>query len=309
MSRDPSVFLMGQDIGQYWGGPLHEYTGLYDKYGPKRVKDTPISETAMLGTAIGAAAVGMRPIVAIMFADFLGVCCDELMNQATKLRYMFGGKAEVPVTITCYSGAGISAAGQHSKCAEGFLQTIPGLKIVSPSNAYDAKGLLKSSIRENNPVVFSINKAILFGGTKSEIPEEDYTVPLGKAEIKRKGKDVTIVSIQLMVHRALAAAKSLQESGISTEVIDLRCAVPLDKKTILNSVKKTGRLIIVDEEPKTGSLASEVSAMVNEEAFEVLKSPIKRVCAPDTPVPFSPPLEKFWMPSEDRIIKAATEIL
>jgi pyruvate/2-oxoglutarate/acetoin dehydrogenase E1 component len=309
MARDPSVFLMGQDVGEYWGGPLHEYAGLFEKYGAKRIKDTPISETAMLGAAVGAAAAGMRPIVAIMFTDFLGVCCDELMNQATKLRYMFGGKAKVPVTIVSYSGAGAATAGQHSKCAEGFLMTIPGLKIVSPSNAYDAKGLLKSSIREDNPVVFSINKPIIFSGAKSEIPEGDYTVPIGKADVKRKGTDVTVVGIQLMVHRALAAAATLEKAGISAEVIDLRSAVPLDKKAVLGSVRKTGRLVVVDEEPVTGSLASEVSAVVAEEAFDALKAPIKRVCAPDTPVPYSSPLEQFWMPSVERIVDAVKGVL
>jgi len=309
MKRDPTVFVIGEDIGRAWGAPLGELMGLFDKYGPERIKDTPISETAILGGAIGAAATGMRPIAHIMFVDFLGVPMDEILNQLTKMRYMFGGKIKLPVTIMSYCGAGISASAQHSKCLEGLLMSIPGLKIVSPSTPYDAKGLLKSAIREDNPVIFTQHKSIIFGDIKSEIPEEEYTIPLGKADIKREGSDVTVVAIALMVHRALAAATKLQEKGISIEVVDPRTLVPLDKQAIINSVKKTGKLVIIDEEPKTGSAAGEIAAIVAEEAFDFLDAPIKRVCAPDTPVPFSPILEKFWMPDEDNLIKAVTEIM
>jgi len=309
MERDPSVFIIGEDVGKHWGAPFGEFMGLFDKYGPERVRDTPISETAILGGAMGAAITGMRPIASIMFVDFMGVCGDELITHLTKMRYMFGGKIKMPVTIMSYSGAGLSAADSHSKSMYGLFMSIPGLKIVAPSTPYDAKGLLKSAIREDNPVIYLQHKALIFGGLKGEIPEEEYTIPLGKADIKREGSDVTVVAITLMVHRALAAADKLQEKGISIEVIDPRTLVPLDKQAIINSVKKTGKLVIMDEEPKTGSAAGEISAIVAEEAFDHLDAPIKRVCAPDTPIPFSPILEKFWMPDEEKLIKAVTEIM
>ena len=309
LKRDPTVFIMGEDIGKHWGGALGELKGLFDKYGPKRIKDTPISETAILGGAIGAAVTGMRPVAYMYFADFLAVAGDEILNQLTKMKYMFGGKAKMPLTITCYSGAGVRAAAQHSQSLEGFFMSIPGLKIVSPSTPYDAKGLLKSAIRDDNPVMYFEHKALMLGGSKGEVPEEEYTIPLGKADVKREGSDVTVVAIGLMVHRALAVASKLQEKGISIEVVDPRTVVPLDKQAIIDSVKKTRKLVIMDEEPKTGSVASEIAAIVAEEAFDLLRAPIKRVCAPDTPVPFSPVLEDFWMPDEDNLIKAITEIM
>ena len=308
MKRDPTVLIMGEDIGQYWGGPMGEFSGIYDKYGPKRVKDTPISETAILGGAIGAAATGLRPIAVIMFADFLGVAMDEILNQLTKMRYMFGGKAKLPVTITSYSGAGQSSAAQHTKCVEGLLMSIPGIKIASPSTPFDAKGLLKAAIREDNPVIYFINKVMMNSGS-GEVPEEEYLIPLGEADVKKEGTDVTVVALGLMVHRALAAADRLKkERGLSLEVIDPRTVVPLDKETIFNSVKKTGRLVIIDEEPKTGSAASCISALVAEELFDSLDAPIRMVCAPDTPIPYSPVLEKYWMPDEEDLIKAVKEI-
>jgi len=310
LKRDPTVFILGEDIGKHWGAAFGEMQGLFDKYGPKRIRETPISETAILGSAIGAAATGMRPVAFLFFADFLGVAMDEIINQLTPMRYMFGGKAKLPVTITCYSGAGISNAAQHSKCVEGFLMSIPGLKIASPSTSYDAKGLLKSAIRDDNPVIYFIHKKILLSGIKGEVPEGEYTIPLGKADVKREGSDVTVVAMGLMVHRALAAADKLQkEKNISIEVIDPRTVVPLDKQAIYDSVKKTGRLVIMDEEPKTGSAAAEIAALVAEEAFDYLDAPIKRVCAPVTPVPFSPVLENFWMPDEEDLIKAVNEIM
>jgi len=310
LKRDPTVFSLGDDVGKSWGGGLGELVGLFDKYGAERIRETPISETAILGAAIGAAVTGLRPIAWLYFTDFLAVPMDEIWNQVTKMRYMFGGKVKLPVTMTAYSGAGITAAAQHSKCAEGLFMSIPGLKIVSPATPYDAKGLLKSAIRDDNPVMYFVHKLILLSGTKGEVPEEEYTIPLGKADVKREGKDVTVVAIGLMVQRALAAADKLQkEKGVSIEVVDLRTAAPLDKKAIIGSLKKTGKLVIMDEEPKTGSLASEVAAIVAEEAFELLHAPIKRVCGPDTPIPFSPPLEKFWMPDEEDLIKAVTEIM
>ena len=309
MERDPRVFIMGEDVGKHWGGSMGELMGLFDKYGAERVRNTPISEPAILGGAMGAAATGMRPIAFLMFVDFMGVCGDELITHLTKMRYMFGGKVKLPVTITAYSGAGVSAADSHSKNLYGWLMSIPALKIVVPSTPYDAKGLLKSAIREDNPVVFLEHKLLLLDKATNEIPNEEYTIPLGKADIKREGSDVTVVAIGLMVQRALAAADKLQEKGISVEVIDPRTLVPLDKQAIIDSVKKTGRLVIMDEEPKIGSAAGEIAAVIAEEAFDFLDAPIKRVCAPDTPIPFSPVLEKFWMPDEENLIKAVTEIM
>jgi len=307
MEKDPAVILMGEDI-RNWGAPFGEFMGLFDKYGPKRVKDTPISETAILGGAIGAAATGLRPIAGMMFIDFFGVCGDELINQL-QMRYMYGGTIKLPLTIMAYCGAGLSAAHQHSKNLYGWIIGIPGLKVIAPATPYDAKGLIKSAIRENNPVVSMHHKALIFGGIKGEVPEEEYTIPLGKADVKREGSDVTVVAIQLMVHKALAAAEKLQEKGISIEVIDPRTLAPLDKKAILGSVKKTGRLVVMSEEPITGGAAGEISAVVAEEAFASLKAPIQRVCAPDTPIPFAPTLEKFWIPDEEALIKAVTAIM
>jgi len=305
MARDPSVFIIGEDIGEHWGGPFAQYKGLAEKYGPKRVRDTPISETAILGGAIGAAATGMRPVAAMMYVDFLGVCGDELLNQL-QMRYMFGGKIKLPLTIMANIGAGRSGATQHSKCLYGWLMNIKGLKIVSPSTPYDVKGLLKSAIRQNNPIVFLTHK--MLGSMKGQVPEDDYTVPIGKAEVKREGNKVTVVASALMLHRALAVAKTLEEKGISVEVIDPRTIIPIDMQTIIQSVKKTGRLVVMDEEPKTGSWASEIAATVSEEAFDYLDAPVRRVCAPDTPIPFSPVLERYWMPSEEALIGAISEI-
>ena len=306
MERDPTVFVIGEDIGEHWGGPFGQFHGLYEKYGPQRVRETPISETAILGGAIGAAATGMRPVAAMMFADFMGVSGDELLNQL-QMRYMFGGRIKLPLTILAAIGAGASAATQHSKSLFGWFAAIQGLKIVVPSTAYDAKGLTKSAIREDNPVLVLAHK--LLGGLKGQIPEEEYLIPLGKADIKREGKDVTVVATALMVHRALAAAAKLQEKGISLEVIDPRTLVPLDTPAIIESVRKTGKLVIMSEEPRRGSIAAEISAIVAEEAFDLLDAPIKRVCAPDTPIPFSPVLEKFWMPDEEALIRAVTDIM
>jgi len=307
MDRDPTVFIIGEDIGEHWGGPFGQFQGLFEKYGARRIRETPISETAILGAAIGAAATGMRPIAAMMFADFLGVCGDELLNQL-QMRYMFGGKLKLPLTILASIGAGASAAAQHSKSIYGWLMAIKGLKIVVPSTPYDARGLLKSAIRDDNPVIFLTHK-MLGGRRTSQVPDEEYLIPLGEADIKREGSDVTVVATALMVRRALAAAEKLQEKGISIELVDPRTLVPLDKQTIIESVKKTGRLVVFSEEPWMGSFAAEVAAVAAEEAFDFLDAPVKRVCAPDTPVPFSPVLEKFWMPDEEDLIKAVTQIV
>lgn len=308
LTRDSSVFMIGQDL-QALGAPRGEFKGLFDKYGPQRVMDAPISETAILGGAIGAAATGMRPIASIMYANFLGVCGDELINQLTQLRYMCGGKMDLPVTVVSYSGGGFSGAAQHSKTLYGLLASITALTIVAPSTPYDAKGLLKSAIRDSNPAVFLYHQMLLRRGFKGEIPVEEYTIPLGKADIKRKGQDVTVVALGLMVHRALAAADELQKRGISLEVIDPRTLVPLDEQTIIDSVQKTGRLAIMVEEPTMGGIANDISATICSKAFRFLRAPIARVCAPDTPIPFSPILEQYWMPDETNLIEAINLML
>jgi len=308
MQRDPSILVLGEDV-RALGAPLGEFKGLFEKYGPDRVIDTPISETAIMGAAIGTAVTGMRPISNIMYANFLGVCGDELINQLTNMRYMFGGKIKVPVTIMCYSGAGTRHAAQHSRNLYGWLMNITGLKIIAPSTPYDAKGLLKSALRENNPTVFLYHATLVKRGIKSNVPVEEYAIPLGKADIKREGKDVTVVAIGLMVHEALEAAAILEKKGIGIEIVDPRTLVPLDKETIIDSIKKTGRLIIMDEEPKTGSAAAEIAAIIADEGFDYMDAPIKRVCAPDTPVPYSPVLEDFWIPDENSLVRAVIEIV
>lgn len=308
MARDPMVFMLGEDIGKAWGAALGELKGLFDKWGPKRIRETPISETVILGGAIGAATTGMRPIAFLFFNDFLGVCGDELINQL-QMKYMYGGQIRLPLTILVYSGAGVSAAHQHSKSIEGMLLGVKGLKIAIPSTPRDAKGLLKSAIREDNPVIVLEHKGLILSRATYPVPDEEYTIPLGKADIKREGKDVTVVATGLMVHRALSAAEKLQAKGISLEVIDPRTLVPLDKQTIIDSVKKTGRLVIMTEEPKTGSAAGEILSVVIEEAFDFLNAPVKRVCAPDIPIPFSPVLEKFYMPDEGNLIEAVNKII
>ena len=308
MERDPRVFIIGEDVG-VMGGLMGEIGGLYQKYGIDRVRDTPLSEAAILGAAIGAAITGMRPVARMRFGDFLGVAWDEIMNQMTKMRYMFGGKIKMPLTMDALSGAGRRSAAQHSQSIEGMLMSIPGLKIALPSNAHDAKGLLKTAIRDDNPVMFFEHKLIMWTSPKSEVPEEEYLIPFGQADIKREGSDVTVVATANMVIRALNAAEKLQqEKGISLEVIDPRTIVPFDKETVLNSVSKTGRLVIFTEECQTGSFAGQVAAIVADEGFDYLDAPIKRVNAPDTPVPYGIIMEDFWIPNEDKLIKAVNEI-
>jgi len=301
MERDPDVLLLGEDVGAP-GGVLGVTQGLYAKFGAKRVIDTPISESAILGAGVGAAAVGLRPIVEIMFCDFIGVAMDQLFNQAAKMRYMFGGKAQIPLVMRSMCGAGLRAAAQHSQSLESWFMHIPGIKVVMPSTPSDAKGLLISSIRDNNPVVFLEHKALY--GVEGEVPDEAYTIPLGKAEIKREGKDVTVVATAMMVSRSLSAAEKLSADGISVEVVDPRTLSPLDEETILNSVRKTHRLVIVHEEVKFAGSGAEIAALVAEKAFDYLDAPIQRVAAPFCPVPFSPVLEDEYIPSEAKIIAA-----
>ena len=300
MERDDTILMMGEDVGNP-PTPFGITAGLIDRFGPKRVKNTPISESAIVGAAVGASATGLRPIVEIMFIDFVGTCMDQIFNQAAKMRYMFGGQVTLPMVIRTTCGAGFCAAGQHSQSLEAWFAHVPGLKVVMPSTPYDAKGLLKSSIRDNNPVVFIENKVLY--ASEGEIPEEDYVVPIGEAEIKREGKDVTVVTWSRMVQVALSAADRLKEEGIDVEVVDLRTIAPLDKETILNSVEKTGKCVVFHEACRTAGFGAEVAAIVADEAFDWLDGPIKRVTGPDTIVPFSPPMETWYVPDEENLIE------
>ena len=304
MKRDPAVYLCGEDVGKF-GGCFGVTAGLVDEF-PGRIVDTPISETAIIGSSVGAAAAGLRPIAEIMFVDFMGVCMDELFNQAVKMRYMFGGKAKVPLVVKTIAGAGVAAAAQHSQSMEAWFTHIPGLKTVMPSTPADAKGLMASAIRDNNPVLFIEHKQLL--GVSGDVPEDEYLVPLGKASIMRQGTDVTIVAWSWMAQKALAAAEVLEKEGISAEVLDPRTLVPLDKASILHSLGKTNKLVIVHEAVKTGGYAGEIAAIVADEGFDLLDSPIKRVTAPDTPVPFSPTLEAAYVPSVESIVQTVKSL-
>ena len=315
MARDPSVLVMGEDVagGQgtsgemdAWGGVLGVTKGLYAKYGD-RVMDTPISESAFIGAAIGAATAGLRPVVELMFNDFFGVCFDQIYNQAAKFRYMFGGKAETPVVVRTICGAGMRAAAQHSQSLYAVFTHIPGLKCVVPSTPYDAKGLLIESIRDNDPVIFFEHKQLY--QVEGEVPSESYTIPLGEAQIVREGGDVTIVTLGDMVHRSKEAADRLAGDGVACEIIDLRTTSPLDQDTILECVEGTGRLVVVDEATPRCNMATDISALVAQNAFGALKAPIRMVTAPHTPVPFSDNLEDLYKPDADRIAAAVREVM
>ena len=314
MSRDQNVIVMGEDVAggagspgerDAWGGVLGVTRGLYHKH-PGRVIDTPISESGYVGAAVGAACCGMRPVAELMFVDFLGVCFDQIFNQAAKFRYMFGGKAETPVVIRAMYGAGFRAAAQHSQCLYNIFTHIPGLKVVVPSNPYDAKGLLIQSIRDNDPVIFLEHKALYT--MEGEVPEELYTVPFGEAAVVREGNDVTIVAIGRMVQKAQEAAAELQKAGVQCEIIDPRTTSPLDTDTILESVEKTGRLIVVDESHPRCSMASDIAGLVAENAFASLKAPIRQITGPHSPVPFSDSLEELYIPSAAKIVAAAKSL-
>lgn len=306
MERDPSLMLIGEDIGRY-GGIFGVTKGLLEEFGSKRVRSTPISESAIIGSALGAAMTGVRTVAELMYIDFSGVAMDQIINQVAKMSYMSGGAAKVPVVIRTQEGGGRGNASQHSQCLEGLFFHIPGLKIVMPSNAYDARGLLKTAIRDDNPVMFIEHK--LLYATKSAIPDEEYLIPLGQADIKRKGKDVTIVTISYMVMVALKAAKLLAEEGIEAEVIDLRTLVPLDIETILKSVRNTNRVVIVHEECRRGGFGAEIAAQIQEQAFDFLDAPVERVGALDVPIPYTETLERAVIPDEDAIVKAAKRAL
>lgn len=306
MERDPTVIVMGEDVGVY-GGVFGVTKGLLEKFGFERVIDTPISEAGFIGAAVGAAATGLRPVVELMFVDFFGVSMDQIYNQAAKMRYMFGGKIKVPITIRTTIGGGLSAAAQHSQVLYSIFAHVPGLKVVVPSTPYDAKGLLISSIRDDNPVMFFEHK--LLYPIKGPVPEEPYTIPLGKADVKREGSDVTVIGLALTVHQALEAANILAKEGISVEVVDPRTIVPFDKEAILKSVRKTGRVVIVDEDYDRCGFASWVAAIIADEALEYLDTPIKRITTPNVPIPFSPPLEKYILPSTEKIVRVVKALL
>jgi pyruvate dehydrogenase E1 component beta subunit len=304
MARDESVFVIGEDVGGP-GGAFSATKGLLETYGERRVKDTPISESAIVGVAIGAAIRGLRPVVEIMFADFLAICMDQIVNQLAKMRYMFGGMYKLPVVIRTACGGGLNAGPQHSQCPEAWFAHVPGLKVVMPATAFDAKGLLKSAIREDNPVLFIEHKALY--ASKGEIPEEEYLVPLGKAEVKKAGKDVTVVATSRMVHHALAGAKVLSGEGIDVEVIDLRTISPLDRETIFRSVEKTSRLVVAHEAVKAFGVGAEVAAMVCEEMIDRLSAPVARIGAPFVPSPFN--LENLYLPNSDDVVKAVKKVM
>jgi len=305
MRRDDRVFLLGEDIAEF-GGTYKVTQGLLAEFGPQRVRNTPISETAIVGAALGAALLGMRPVAELMYIDFSTVAMDQIVNQIAKIRYMFGGKAKAGLVIRTQGGAGRSSGPHHAQSLEAWFCHTPGLMVVMPSNPYDVKGLIKSSIRSDNPVIFIEHK--LLYNEKGPVPEEEYVVPIGKADIKREGGDVTLVATSRMVLRALKAAEALAEDGIEAEVLDPRSLVPLDEEAILQSVKKTGRLVIIHEAVKRGGYGAEIQAVVSEKAFDYLDAPIKRVAAANTPVPFAPILENFVIPDERDIIKGVREL-
>ncbi|AKP76866.1 MULTISPECIES: alpha-ketoacid dehydrogenase subunit beta [Priestia] len=318
MRKDENVILLGEDVAggaeidhlqddEAWGGVLGVTKGLVQEFGRERILDTPISEAAYIGAAMGAAATGLRPVAELMFNDFIGCCLDQVLNQGAKFRYMFGGKAEVPVTIRTTHGAGFRAAAQHSQSLYALFTSIPGIKVVVPSTPYDAKGLLLAAIEDNDPVIFFEDKTLY--NMKGEVPEGYYTIPLGKADVKREGTDLTIVAIGKQVNTALTAADQLSHKGIDVEVVDPRSLSPFDEETILSSVEKTNRLIVIDEANPRCSIATDIAALVADKGFDMLDAPIKRITAPHTPVPFSPPLEDIYLPTPQKVIEVVSELL
>lgn len=304
MDRDPAVVTLGEDIGVY-GGAFKVTDGLYARFGPERVIDTPLSETGIVGAACGMSYTGLRPVAELQFIDFIACCFDMVTNYIAKSHYLWGAPA--PIVIRGPSGGGVHGGPFHSANPEMHFVHTPGLKVVYPSTAHDAKGLLKSAIRDNNPVLFFEHK-LLYRRSKEEVPPDDYTVPLGKAAVRREGEDLTIISYAAMAHVALEAAEQLAKEGIEAEVIDLRTLQPLDKDTIIASVKRTNRLLVVHEDTRTGGIASEIATTVCESAFGDLDAPVRRVAALDTPVPYSPPLEEFFRPKAEKVVVAAREL-
>lgn len=316
MARDANVILLGEDVAGGHGssggpgrvgGVFGVTAGLYEKFGPNRVIDTPISESAIIGAANGAALTGLRPVAEIMFVDFIGVCLDQVYNQAAKFRYMFGGKAKTPWVLRTMIGAGLRAGAQHSQTLHPLFTMIPGLKVVMPTNAYDAKGLLIQAIRDDDPVIFMESKTLY--DLEAEVPAESYTIPFGEANYVRDGEDVTVVAMGGAMLHALAAAEALANTGIEAEIIDPRTTSPLDEETILESVARTGRLVIVDESPPRCSLAADISSIVAEKGFKHLRAPIRKVTCPHTPAPFAPTLEDAFLPNAGRIAAAVRDVV
>lgn len=306
MRRDDTVIIMGEDVGLL-GGLYRVTRGLMDEFGSERVRDTPISEEGFVGAGIGLAITGFKPVVEIMYSDFLANCMNQIVNFAAKMRYMSGGQLRVPMVIRALIAHGRGHGGDHSQVPITWFMGVPGLKIVAPSTPHDAKGLLKASIRDDSPVLF-FEPYILYR-LKGPVPEEEYIIPLGKADVKKEGEDLTVVAVSAMVPKALSAAKALEEEGVSVEVIDPRTIVPLDKETIVDSVKKTGKLITAEYSHKRGGVGAEISAIIMEEAFDYLDAPVLRVASPDIPVPVSPPLERLTMPDVEDIISTARKII
>jgi acetoin:2,6-dichlorophenolindophenol oxidoreductase subunit beta len=306
LEKDPEAFLLGEDIGAY-GGAFKVTNGLLQKFGPERVIDTPISEAAIAGAAVGASLVGMKPIAEIMYMDFLPISMDQLVTHAAKLHYMSGGQLRAGFILRTQYSLGRAHGAQHSEFLPSWFLQAPGLKVVTPSTPYDAKGLLNGSLNEAGPVLF-VECAMLYR-SKGQVPEEDYEIPLGKAEVKREGRDLTIVALSRMVPEALVAAESLRAKGIDAEVVDPRTIQPLDRRTISDSVSKTGRLLVASDDMKTGGVGAEIAAAVFEEAFDSLKAPLVRVCSPDLPIPFASPLEKVYMPNAAKVESAAESLM
>ena len=306
MRRDPDVFLMGEDVGVY-GGAFGMSRGMLEEYGPERIRDTPISEAAIAGAATGAALMGMRPVAEIMFMDFITISMNQLVNQAAKIRFMFGGKASIPMVMRAPAGSGTGAAAQHCQSLESLFMNVPGIKVVAPSTPYDVKGLLIESIRDDNPVIFMEHK--LLYRLKGPVPEDLYTIPISKAEVKREGRDLTIIAYSIMVPRALQAAEQLAAEGIDVEVVDPRTLKPLDEETLISSVSKTGRVMIVHESPVTGGVGGEIAAVISEsEAFDYLDAPIRRLAGRNVPIPYNPTLELAAVPQVADIVAAAREL-
>jgi 2-oxoisovalerate dehydrogenase E1 component beta subunit len=304
MERDPNVFLLGEDIGAY-GGAFKVTSGMLEKFGAERVIDTPISESAIVGAAVGAALMGLRPIAEMQFMDFISCGFDQIVNMAAKIHYRWG--PAVPIVIRGPSGAGVHGGPFHSQSNEMWFVHTPGLKVVMPATAYDAKGLIKAAIRDNNPVIFYEHK-YLYRRIKEEVPEDDYVVPLGQAAVRREGRDMTVITYGAMVWTALEAAEQLAKEGLEVEVVDLRTLLPYDEQAVLASVKKCSKVILLHEDTRTGGMAGELAALIAEKAFEDLDGPIVRVTAPDTPVPFSPPLEEYFLPNAQKVVEAARRL-
>lgn len=306
MTKDPNMILIGEDIAAY-GGAFKITDGFVKEFGPERVRDTPISEAAIAGAAIGASLMGLRPVAEIMYMDFLPICLEQICNQAAKMRFMSGGQLRVPIVIRTQYSLGRAHGAQHSQFVPSWLLQVAGVKVVLPSTPHDAKGLLITAMRDGNPVVY-IESSLLYR-VKGPVPENEYTLPFGKTDVKREGSDVTVVAISRMVQEAMAAAEILEEQGISAEILDPMTIQPLDREAIVNSVKKTGRLIIAEDDCKTGGVGAEIAASVAERAIDYLDAPILRVAAPDMPIPFSPSLEQEYMPNKEKVIEAVKSLL